>query len=81
MLAERSCVYNMLINLMETREAGKSPRTTEVFSDFFSTNLYLYYPEANLSEHCLMFTCPFCCVCSTAIISDYLGKGLHFLFK
>lgn len=23
MLAERSCVYNMLINLMETREAGK----------------------------------------------------------
>lgn len=51
------------------------------FLIFFSTNLYLYYPEANLSEHCLMFTCPFCCVCSTAIISDYLGKGLHFLFK
>lgn len=23
MLAERACVYNMLLNLMETREAGK----------------------------------------------------------
>lgn len=28
MLTERACVYNMLINLMETREAGKRQTDT-----------------------------------------------------
>lgn len=29
MLAERACVYNMLINLMKTREAGKELQKQE----------------------------------------------------
>lgn len=31
MLVERSCVYNMLINLMETREAGKRHVISRLF--------------------------------------------------
>lgn len=30
MLAERACVYNMLINLMKTREAGKQKQERTV---------------------------------------------------
>lgn len=31
MLAERACVYNMLLNLMETREAGKKLSNPDYF--------------------------------------------------
>lgn len=38
MLAERACVYNMLLNLMETREAGKK---TPSNPDYFKKTIVL----------------------------------------
>lgn len=72
MLAERSCVYNILISLMESREEGKECQQT-VFLTFILMPLYLEEQEQHwckLSQQCS----------NISLSTELKGLGADFTF-
>lgn len=72
MLAERSCVYNILISLMESKEEGKE-HLQSVFLAFILMPLYLEELEqhwSKLSEQCSNISCS----------TELKGLGADFTF-